>query len=235
MRSLPLLFLGIFFTLAFSWVGIVLANHLQHKDLMPATPVVQDPEGNPLPGPTFEDPITGLPVMGQNDPSDTTYPRPLSGSAQRGKIVYERMGCLYCHSQQVRREGFGSDFERGWGSRQSVARDYILHERVMLGTMRTGPDLANVGPRYPALWQHQHLYNPQITSPGSIMPPYPFLYETRKISELTGPSPDAIPLPEGFALEPGYELIPTQRAHDLVAYMLSLQQDYDLPEMKRAM
>lgn len=102
----------------------------------------------------------------------------------------------------------------------------------MLGTMRTGPDLANVGLRYSELWQYQHLYNPQITSPGSTMPPYAFLFEVQPVSETRGPSPDAVEIPEGFHPGPGLEVVPSRRAKDLVAYLMSLHQDYELPEMK---
>jgi cytochrome c oxidase cbb3-type subunit 2 len=232
MKSLPLLFLGIFFTLAFSWTGIILTSQIQLKELQPATPEVTDAEGAPIGGILFPDPVTGAPVHGLNVDGMTANPLPLVGEAQRGKLVYQQMGCLYCHSQQVRRQGFGSDFERGWGDRQSVARDYIEKERVMLGTSRTGPDLANVGLRYSVLWQHQHLFNPQITSPGSTMPPFPFLYEVRPISETRGPSPDAIEIPQAFHPGEGLEVVPTQRARDLVAYLMNLRQDYELPEMK---
>lgn len=230
MRSLPLLFLGIFFTLAFSWTGIVLTSHIQLKDLKPATPELVNDQGEPIAGPQYL--ANGRKVMGDNTPGMDPHPRPLVGEAQRGKLVYQQMGCLYCHSQQVRRAGFGADFERGWGSRQSVARDYIETERVMLGTMRTGPDLSNVGLRYSELWQYQHLYNPQITSPGSTMPPYAFLFEIQEISETRGASPDAIELPDAFHPGEGLEVVPTQRARDLVAYLMNLQQDYELPEMK---
>lgn len=232
MKSLPLLFLGIFFTLAFSWVGIVLTNQLQMKALVPATPEVTNAQQEPIGGPTYEDPVTGERMLGLNAEGFTANPLPLVGEAQRGKLVYEQMGCLYCHTQQVRRQGFGADFERGWGDRQSVARDYIMTERVMLGTMRTGPDLANVGLRYSELWQYQHLYNPVITSKGSTMPPFAFLFEVRPISELRGPSPDAIEIPEAFHPGEGLEVVPTQRAKDLVAYLMNLRQDYELPEIK---
>lgn len=102
----------------------------------------------------------------------------------------------------------------------------------MLGTMRTGPDLANVGLRYSELWQYQHLYNPWITSPGSTMPPYPFLFEVQPISQMRGASPDAIEIPREFHPGAGLEVVPTQRAKDLVAYLMNLRQDYELPEMK---
>lgn len=230
MKSLPLIFLGVFFTLAFSWTGIVLTSHVQMRNLAPATPELVNAEGEPIGGPTYT--VNGRPVPGLNAELETANPQALVGIAQQGKMVYQDLGCLYCHSQQVRRAGFGADFERGWGNRQSVARDYITLDRVMLGTMRTGPDLANVGLRYSELWQHQHLYNPQITSPGSTMPQFGFLYEVRKISETRGPSVDAIEIPEAFHPGEGLEVVPTARAKALVSYLMNLRQDYELPEMK---
>jgi cytochrome c oxidase cbb3-type subunit 2 len=213
MKNLPILFLGIFFTLAFSWAGLILSSQVQYGALEPTTPTL-DEEGNP---------VQGEPV----------YPRAQSGFAEQGKRVYIREGCMYCHSQQVRPAGFGADFERGWGRRQSVPRDYILQDRVLLGTMRTGPDLANVGGRpLTADWHHQHLYNPQITSPGSVMPPFAYLYEYREIDG--EPSPDAVPIPPDSPYAPaeGYEIVPTKDAKALVDYLLSLKIDYELPEAK---
>ena len=213
MKNLPLLFLGIFFTLAFSWVGLVLSSHLNLGSLQPAT--------------------SSLDEQGNNIAGDTLYPIELGGIAKTGKAVYIEEGCLYCHSQQIRPKGFGADYERGWGDRQTVARDYIYQERVLLGTMRTGPDLANVGSRLPSAdWHLNHLYNPRITSPGSIMPPFPFLFEVRKIEG--APSPKALKIPESspYAPKEGYEVIPTDRALALVAYLQNLKIDYELPEMK---
>ncbi len=211
MKNLPLLFLGIFFTLAFSWVGLVLSSHLNLGNLQPSTSELEDGKL-----------IEGEPV----------YPIKLGGIAQTGKDVYIDQGCMYCHSQQIRAQGFGSDYERGWGNRQTVARDYIFQDRVLLGTMRTGPDLANVGSRLPSReWHMQHLYQPRITSPGSIMPPYTYLFDVQKVEGR--PSEDAIMIPEGSPYAPpaGYEVVPTDRAEALVAYLLSLKVDYELPEM----
>lgn len=213
MNNLPALFLGIFLTLAFSFTGIILTSNIQLGDLKPMTEEA-DEQGNPLEG-------------------DTLYPYKMTGLAHQGKEVYQSLGCLYCHSQQVRPQGFGTDYERGWGDRQSVARDYIQQGRVLLGTSRTGPDLMTVGDRIPsAEWHHQHLYHPQTTSEGSIMPPFRFLYKKQKIDPRRGPSPKALPLTGRFAPEEGYEIIPTERAEALVAYLLSLKLDYDLPESK---
>ena len=215
MRNLPLLFCGIFFCLAFSWTGLVLSSQIQFGALERTTE-------------TLEDDGEGNLVRVEGDP---LFPALVPGLAQQGKEVYLSMGCIYCHSQQVRRQGFGADYERGWGDRASVPRDYILQERVALGTMRTGPDLMNVGERNPdANWHHLHLYNPQITSEGSTMPPYAFLYEVR---EVTGePSPDALQFGVATTYAPaqGYEVVPTPRAKALVAYLQNLKLDYGLPE-----
>lgn len=235
MKSLPLLFLGIFFTLAFSWTGIILTTYFQFEDHAinePATATFVDAEGNEIVGPTYKLP-SGQLITGTNNPEvgQEMFPAAFSGAAQRGQAVYEKLGCLYCHSQQVRRQGFGSDFERGWGTRQSVARDYIFHERVMLGTMRTGPDLSNVGLRYSELWQHQHLFSSQSVNGWSIMPSYAFLYEIQPIG-LSGPSSNAVDQLDSWGIPDDHEVIPTRDASDLVAYLLSLNQNYELPEIK---
>jgi cytochrome c oxidase cbb3-type subunit 2 len=233
MKSLPLLFLGIFVTMALSWAIVVLTPNLQMQDLLPASTDLTDDQGNPIGGPVYY--VDGQPQPGKNVEGDDTFPIQIVGEAQRGKLVYESMGCMYCHTQQVRRQGYGADFERGWGERQSVPRDYILQERVMLGSMRTGPDLTNVGSRYTEEWHYQHLYNAQITSSdgkrSSTMPPFPFLFEIKEVSENFGPSPDAVDM-KAYNPGRGYEVVPTQRAKDLVAYLMNLKQDYELPEIK---
>ena len=95
--------------------------------------------------------------------------------------------------------------------------------------MHTGPDLSNIGQRQPSAdWHLSHLYNPQITSKGSIMPPYAFLFEKRKIGAT--PASNAVKLTGEFAPPPGYEIVPTEEAKNLVAYLISLKADAALPE-----
>ncbi len=122
MKGLQPLFLGVFGIFAFSWLGMTVVPNLQIGSLNPQT---------------------------DEDGSDV-YPSPRSGMALRGAQVYAANGCVYCHSQQVRPDYGGSDLERKWGERRSAPRDYIFEPIVFLGTMRTGPDLANIGHR-PAL------------------------------------------------------------------------------------
>jgi len=45
------------------------------------------------------------------------------------------------------------------------------------GSKRTGPDLHRVGGKYPNSWHYNHMLDPTSMSPGSIMPPYPWLYD----------------------------------------------------------
>ncbi len=170
------------------------------------------------------DPIEGEPL----------FPRKLPGIAQQGKAVYADLGCVYCHTQQVRRPDYGADIERGWGKRVTVARDYVMQERALIGNLRIGPDLMTIGERQPdANWHHQLLYNPQIVSAGiPTKPSYPFLYKVQKVDR--APSPKAVVFaPDSmYAPEEGYEVVPTKRAEALVEYLLSLKLDYSLPEAK---
>jgi cytochrome c oxidase cbb3-type subunit II len=190
----PLLFLGMFLTLASSWCGLVLIPQLQFGRIEPV----------------------------KIEETGESYPLARSGLAEQGRDLYRSYGCLYCHSQQVRPEDFGTDIQRGWGRRRSVARDYLRDKPVMLGTMRTGPDLTNIGVRQPsASWHMVHLYQPDITSKGSVMAPYPFLFEKRKLGRL--PSPDALPLSGIYSPGPDYEIVPRPEAKALVAYLLSLK------------
>lgn len=157
------------------------------------------------------------------DASGATYPPALTAEAAAGREVYRDLGCMYCHSQQVRPDAFGVDIARGWGDRGSLPVDYVGQQPPLLGTMRTGPDLANIGARQPSeTWQLLHLYDPQITSPGSNMPPFPFLFD-----EVDGAHPDALSLPEAHA-RPGVSVVPGPRARALVAYLLELRQDPDI-------
>jgi cytochrome c oxidase cbb3-type subunit II len=200
----PLLFLGVFLTLASSWCGLVLIPQLQFGSQQPV----------------------------KIEETGEMYPATRPGQAQLGAAVYRANGCIYCHSQQVRPEGFGSDILRNWGKRRTVAQDYLRDNPVMLGTMRTGPDLSNIGLRQTSpSWHLLHLYDPQITSPGSIMPPFRFLFEKRKI--VGRPSPEALALTGAFAIkEPGYEIVPRPEAKELVEYLLSLKASVALPEAK---
>jgi cbb3-type cytochrome oxidase cytochrome c subunit len=122
MKGLTPLFLGIFGTFAFSWIGLTVIPTWQIGHLNPES----DEEGTDI------------------------YPRPQSGMFERGARVYAVNGCVYCHSQQVRADYIADDIERKWGNRRSAPRDYIFDRPVFLGKMRMGQDLANIGAHAPA-------------------------------------------------------------------------------------
>jgi cytochrome c oxidase cbb3-type subunit 2 len=193
----PLLFLATFFMMSVSWLGFV---------LMPQVQIGRQPQ---------------VEVDGQ------FYPPMRPGMARQGEQVYRANGCFYCHTEQVRPKGFGSDVERGWGGRpgmvQSVAQDYLYDRPVMLGSQRVGPDLANIGRRQTnELALLIHIYNPQLTMPKSVMPPYKFLFETRKLRAGESSSADALPVGN---TAPDEEVVPTDDARALAAYLLSLHSD----------
>lgn len=120
----------------------------------------------------------------------------------------------------------GADIARGWGTRHSVAEDFLWDNPVQIGSVRVGPDLANVGTRYDANGLFYHLYAPQSAVKGSAMPPFHYLFVTQKIGDAS--SSDALQLPGDIAPPAGYEVVPTDDAKNLVAYLLSLSANLPL-------
>lgn len=201
MRNGVLFFLGLFGALAFSWAGVVLwPNH----QLGRLAPVFDENEGK-------------------------AFPLRVPGVAAQGEKVYAELGCASCHTQQVRRPGFGADKDRGWGEHQSVARDYVYQAQVHLGDSRIGPDLANAGGRK-APYDAEDFLKLLYTGAGA-MPSYRFLFESRSLAGRQ-PSDGALSLHGNLAPPVGEEVVPTARARALVAYLLSLKQTYEYPEAR---
>ncbi len=145
-----------------------------------------------------------------------------SDSQWAGRREYVSLGCLYCHSQQVRAPGFGSDQARGWG-RASFPEDYAWDRPHQLGTMRTGPDLMNIALRQPSRdWHYAHLYEPRAVTPGSVMPAFPFLFEAKPAAEM---GDELVNLPAG-AGPAGKVVVARYEARVVVDYLLSLHHDY---------
>lgn len=99
--------------------------------------------------------------------------RPLTPLEQAGRDIYVREGCYTCHSQMIR--PFRDEVER-YGH-YSLAAESMYDHPFQWGSKRTGPDLARVGGRYSDEWHVQHLKDPRVVVPESIMPPYAFLAE----------------------------------------------------------
>jgi len=119
----------------------------------------------------------------------------------------------------------------GWGGRETVALDYLHDDLVMPGSVRFGPDLANVGERKPLdTWHLAHLYAPASLASGSRMPPYPHLFKLQP--EGARPTPGALRLGADAGIPKGYELVPTDDARALAAYLVSLQARANLFEAR---
>ncbi len=209
MKTPPPIFSGILGVFALSFAVLAMAPALQLDSLQPLV----------------------------NEDTGDIYPIDVAGVGGEGRAVYVAQGCVACHTEQVRGAGDGADLDRGWGLRRTVARDYIYDKPVLLGYMRFGPDLSNIGTRkdpdnpdkYSVAWHYMHLYAPQITSPGSNMPSYKFLFEKRKIAGQM--DAEALKLTGDLAPPPGYQIVPSNEARQLVAYLTTLDHSsHPLPE-----
>jgi cytochrome c oxidase cbb3-type subunit I/II len=107
----------------------------------------------------------------------TTIPsvKPYSPLELQGRDLYIREGCNNCHSQMIR--PFRSEVER-YGD-YSKSGEYVYDHPFLWGSKRTGPDLHRVGGKYNDNWHFNHMWDPRSTSPGSIMPPYKWMYANK--------------------------------------------------------
>lgn len=101
--------------------------------------------------------------------------KPYTPLELEGRDLYIREGCVGCHSQMIR--PFRSEVER-YGD-YSKAGEYVYDHPFLWGSKRTGPDLHRVGAKYNDNWHFNHMWDPQSTSPGSIMPGYKWLYDNK--------------------------------------------------------
>jgi cytochrome c oxidase cbb3-type subunit II len=203
MKNGPIFFLGLFGSLALSWAGLVLGTNAQLGNLAPH--------------------------FDENEAK--AFPERVSGIAMRGELVYAQLGCAACHTQQVRRPDFGTDQLRGWGDRQSFARDYIYQPHVQLGELRVGPDLANLANRKPPYNEEvllDFLYN-GIVFPNKVAthPTYKFIFDERVI--VGERSRSALKLGGKTPVVGDLEIVPSEKAQSLAAYLLSLKSDYNYP------
>jgi cytochrome c oxidase cbb3-type subunit I/II len=97
--------------------------------------------------------------------------KPYTPLELEGRDLYIREGCVGCHSQMVR--PIRAETER-YGE-YSKPGEYVYDHPFLWGSKRTGPDLHRVGGKYPDAWHYLHMNDPKATSPGSIMPAYPWL------------------------------------------------------------
>jgi hypothetical protein len=130
----------------------------------------------------------------------------------------------------------GPDIQRAWGSRATVTQDYLQDYPVQLGSQRIGPDLANYGARNTNVaLTLLHLYEPNRNpyesnqTSKSMMPPYRYLFEKRRL-HVGQPKPDnAILVLNRNETSGGEAVIPKPEAEALAAYLISLKADVPLP------
>jgi cbb3-type cytochrome c oxidase subunit II len=143
---------------------------------------------------------------------ESHYKVPYTHDQEIGRLVYQREGCMYCHTQQIR--PLQSEMVRyGLGTSPAPAadeREYVYDVPHFFGTKRNGPDLSRVGGKYSDDWQYSHLYNPAQMSPGSIMPAFSWLFTNANPADPSSPP------------------MPTEDARCLVAYLQCLGSEREI-------
>ena len=125
--------------------------------------------------------------------------KPYTPLELHGRDIYIREGCNNCHSQMIR--PFRSETER-YGE-YSKAGEFVYDFPFLWGSKRTGPDLHRVGQKYPDAWHYHHMIDPRSMSPGSIMPPYPWLAKqtidtTTTAAKIRAMQTLGVPYPQGY-------------------------------------
>jgi len=125
--------------------------------------------------------------------------KPYSPLELQGRDLYIREGCVGCHSQTVR--PFRSETER-YGE-YSKAGEFVYDHPFLWGSKRTGPDLQREGGKYSDAWHYNHLMDPRLMSPGSIMPNYDWLISQKLDTSNTADKINAmrklgVPYPTGY-------------------------------------
>ena len=157
-----------------------------------------------------------LPALREQAVSSPAGVAPREGEAERGRQVYMREGCGFCHTQFVR----DLPMDRPYG-RPSRPGDYALEDPPMLGTQRTGPDLSDVGTRQSSeTWHLIHLYDPRAVVPQSVMPAYRWYFVAK---DQAGPGDVVVPVPADSAPR-GKVIVAGPDGKELVRYLLSLKQ-----------
>jgi cytochrome c oxidase cbb3-type subunit I/II len=119
--------------------------------------------------------------------------RPPTAAEQRGRLIYGRDGCAYCHTEQIRTTL--ADVARFGAPTAAWETQYDYPQ--LWGTRRIGPDLARESDVRSGDWQLTHLYNPRLVVRDSVMPAYSYMFD-------------------GSASQPN------QEALDLLAYLKTL-------------
>jgi cytochrome c oxidase cbb3-type subunit I/II len=175
--------------------------------------------------------------------------KPYTALELEGRDLYIREGCNNCHSQMIR--PFRSETER-YGEYSKVG-EFVYDHPFLWGSKRTGPDLHRIGEKYQgaggAVWHYNHMLDPTTMSPGSIMPPYPWLFtndlntkhtlaKIKAMQKLGVPYTDhyrknaleyldkqAVEIAKGLNKDPNIDISPNREIIALIAYMQRLGMD----------
>jgi cytochrome c oxidase cbb3-type subunit I/II len=146
-------------------------------------------------------------LIKSNVPTITSV-KPYTALELQGRDIYIREGCYTCHSQMVR--PFRDEVAR-YGE-YSKAGEFIYDHPFQWGSKRTGPDLARVGGKYPDSWHYNHMMEPSLMSPGSIMPRYGWLLNNNLDTASTPAKIRAmqtlgVPYPKGYDQQANKDLM----------------------------
>jgi len=146
-------------------------------------------------------------LIQSNVPTITSV-KPYTPLELHGRDIYVREGCYTCHSQMVR--PFRDEVAR-YGE-YSKAGEFVYDHPFQWGSKRTGPDLARIGGKYPDSWHYNHMYEPAVMSPGSIMPSYSWLMDDQVDTTTTGAKIRAmqtlgVPYPQGYDQQANADLV----------------------------
>jgi len=139
--------------------------------------------------------------------------KPFTPLQLAGRDIYQREGCVNCHTQTVR--PLKSEVMR-YGDYSKAGEFYYDHP-FLWGSKRTGPDLAREGGKRPDAWHVAHFKNPQEMVPRSNMPRYPWLAEAKVDADATRQHMTALGLP--FTAEQIGELGQKTELAALVSYV----------------
>ncbi|MCB9204833.1 MAG: cytochrome-c oxidase, cbb3-type subunit II, partial [Flavobacteriales bacterium] len=180
--------------------------------------------------------------------------KPYTPLELEGRDIYIREGCNNCHSQMIR--PFRSETER-YGE-YSKAGEFVYDHPFLWGSKRTGPDLHRIGKKYSDSWHYNHMWDPGSMSPGTIMPSYPWLFDSEVDTEDTPAKIRAmqtlgVPYEEGYdqiavddlnaqaqAIADGLkkdniEVLPQTEIVALIAYLQRLGTDIKVKDAQAAM
>ena len=162
--------------------------------------------------------------------------KPYNALELAGRDVYQANGCFYCHTQMIRPFKWETDRynpNKEYGKEPySKAEHFVYDHPFLWGSKRTGPDLAHESSIKPsAEWHKRHLMNPRETSEGSIMPAFPWLFESKvdinqTKANMRALAKVAVPYVQAD-IDAADALLQNKTKGDaLVAYILSLGRDY---------